>query len=325
MPSNFEQFRQQIDSAVDLINQSTDPHDANPVSKSLVQGQTIADIVDTHSLLDRCDTICAKYESRRPTIRVIHHLACSGGTLISKCISAMPNVFLLSEAHPYTDLALGKDKPKYAPSDIISLSKYAGIPKQRELSGRIFKQSIDRVYEHVTELGGILVLRDHTHADFNTQERIPEKSEIISLLEEDYKVKSILTIRDPIDSYASLVKNGWVHFEPNSFDEYCRRLLLLIERFKPEQILKYEDFVEQPTKVSKQICEALELTFDDAFEQTIALFRLTGDSGRASDVITKRERAVESRLFEEARMSEKFKYICKQGWYSGHTLSNTLP
>ncbi len=86
MSSSFELFKKQLDDSVELIEQST-------VSElgEINLPSNLDDIVDTSSLLARCDSICDKYESRKPTIRVIHHLACSGGTLFSKCISAMPN------------------------------------------------------------------------------------------------------------------------------------------------------------------------------------------------------------------------------------------
>ena len=36
----------------------------------------------------------------RPTLRLLHHMARSGGTLISKCLGCMSGVLLLSEIHP---------------------------------------------------------------------------------------------------------------------------------------------------------------------------------------------------------------------------------
>lgn len=306
MSGSFELFKQQLDDAVGLIENSK----AIKLGEMNLPATVVDTLVDTQSLIARCGQVCDKYQLKKPVIRVIHHLACSGGTLISKCISAMPNVFLLSEVHPYSDLALGKDKPKYAPSDVISLTKYAGIPKQKELAGKLFKQSIDQVYQHVENHGGILVLRDHTHADFNTQEPLPEISSLVSLLEDDYEVKSVLTLRNPIDSYASLVRLGWVHFEPQSFDEYCRRLLLLVEHFKSEQIFKYEEFLKEPQKEMQAITRALELPFNENFEDVFGIFNVTGDSGRSGDIISQRKRRVLSSSLElEIEESSSFKEI----------------
>lgn len=286
MSNNFNQFKQQIDQALSLVENA-----------SVIKGQQLPSLnsdqlVDTQSLLNRCELVCDKHKKEKPTIRIIHHLACSGGTLISKCISAMPNVYFLSEVHPFTDLAIGKGKPKYAPSDISSLAKYAGIPKQKELAAKLFKNSIDEVYQHVESMGGTLVLRDHTHADFNTDQAIPIKSSIVELLEKDYNVQSVLTIRNPIDSYSSLVKNGWVHFKPQTFDEYCRRLLLLLEQFEESQTFKYEDFVNNPQQEMQALAKELGLPFDGSFEDVFGIFKVTGDSGRGADIIAVRESRV---------------------------------
>ncbi|REL30198.1 hypothetical protein [Thalassotalea euphylliae] len=306
MPSNFQRFKSQLDEAIELIGQNSSVAQGSSLANIMSLSANLADLVDTKSLLSRCNSICEQHERKKPVIRVVHHLACSGGTLISKCISAMPNVYLLSEVHPYTDLAIGKDKPKYAPSDIASLTKYAGIPNQKQLAGILFKNAIDQVYKHVQGQGGTLVLREHTHADFNTHESIPEKGSVLSLLEEDYEVRSILTFRDPIDSYSSLVKNGWVNFEPSNFDEYCRRLLLLLEQFKPNQIFKYEDFLKAPQQQMRLMTSALELPFSELFEDVFGMFKVTGDSGRTSDVINGRTRIAPVEILQESECSEHY-------------------
>lgn len=310
MPTVFDQFKQQLDDALELLGSDTSSEKNDLKANIANQSFSLTEFVNNKSLLARCDQICEKHKQEKPTIRVIHHLACSGGTLISKCISAMPNVYLLSEVHPYTDLGIGKEKPQYAPSDIASLTKYAGIPRQKELATKLFKNAIDETYQHVAKLGGILVLRDHTHADFNTNEPIPEKSALVALLEDDYEIQSVLTLRNPIDSYASLVKNGWVHFTPQSFDEYCRRLLLLLEQFEPEQIFKYEDFLTEPQKQMEAIANALELPFDESFEDVFSMFKVTGDSGRSADVIGERERIAPVEILQETEDSEHYSTFC---------------
>ena len=315
MTTNFQLFKQQIDDAVALIESSQGESTASNLSNDLAEANAMKGAVDTQSLLSRCDEICHQFEEKKPVIRIIHHLACSGGTLISKCISAMPNVYLLSEIHPFSDLGKGTKVPKYAPSDIASLTKYANVPQQKELATRLFKQAIDEVYQHVTRYGGVLVLRDHTHADYNTNEAIPEKSTLVALLEESYEVKSVLTIRNPIDSYSSLLKNNWVHFEPKTFDEYCRRLLCLYRQFDSTHIFKYEDFTENPQQQMNALTQALNLPFDDTFEDVFSLFKVTGDSGRTSDEISPRERAVPDSVLRESELSEYYKELNLTGAY----------
>lgn len=307
MPSSFEMFKKQLDDSVAAIELS------NVVSnESTHLVYSSEQMVDTQSLLARCESLCKKYESSKPTIRVIHHLACSGGTLISKCLSAMPNVYLLSEVHPFTNLAINKGKPSYVPSDIATLTKYAGIPNQNDLAKKLFKSAIDEVYEHVTNLGGTLVLRDHTHADFTVNDIVPEKSTIISLLEDKYNIQSVLTIRNPIDSYTSLIKNGWLDANSQSFDEYCRRLLLLISQFKKSNVFKYEGFLTDPQIEMQAIAQALKLPFDSNFEDIFGIFEVTGDSGRTSDFIGERASQASDEIIEASKKSNNYKILSKK-------------
>lgn len=308
MVSDFERFTQSLTESIELIEQ-------NPLIKSGPPSvlQNLEEVLDTPSLLSRCDEICQRYQKKKPKLRIIHHLACSGGTLISKCISALPNVYLLSEVHPYTDLALGKGKPKFSPTDLIALSHYAGVPSHDKLSAKLFKQAVITTYQHVERLGGTLVLRDHTHSDYHTNAELPNKSRVHKLLEDDFEIESVLTIRDPIDSYASLVKNGWGHFSPDNFDEYCRRVLVMLEQFEPDQIFKYEDFVEAPQEVLQQLTQKLDLPFDDNFEEIFGSFRVTGDSGRSSDKIERKERSSSAAQVTESMLQKKIYSMINKG------------
>ncbi|WP_269520974.1 sulfotransferase [Alteromonas sp. BMJM2] len=304
MSSSFELFKKQLDGAVSLIESSSVGE-----QKSTSLPPFLDELEDTKSLLARCEGLCEKYAADKPIIRIIHHLACSGGTLFSKCLSAMPNVYLLSEVHPYSQLSASR--PHFAPSDIAMLSKFAGVPNQKKLAAKVFTNSIKLAYEHVEQCGGTLVLRDHTHSDFNTESPVPLKSEIVSLLESEYEIKSVLTIRDPLDSFTSLKRNGWMTFEPQSFDEYCRRLLLLLKQHAPSSIFKYEEFVESPELIMKKICDALALPYDESFVETFGVFDVTGDSGRTSDVIGERIRDIPEALVAESQRSENYEKICK--------------
>ncbi|WP_112478443.1 hypothetical protein [Vibrio variabilis] len=158
-------------------------------------------------------------------------------------------------------------------------------------------------------MGGILVLRDHTHADYCVSGDIPDKSELESLLEKDFKVKSILTIRNPIDSYTSLIKNGWVHFAPQTFDEYCRRILLLVKNFNDDQIFSYEDFIKRPSIEMQALCKSLAIPFEESFDDMFGIFRVTGDSGRSSDIIGDRSRVIDDNKVLEYKTSDNYKLL----------------
>ena len=299
-------FKKQIDDAVDTIE------NAHLVEKtSLTSLATTAVIVDTDSLLARCENICNKYESEKPTIRILHHLACSGGSLISKCIASMANVFLLSEVHPYSYSQLPDDKPRFLPSDLATLATHAGFPESKDLAIKIFKSSIEQVHKHVHSRGAKLILRDHSHSDFCVGDKGESDSVIIKLLEDDYNILNIVTLRNPIDSYASLKSFGWIRFNPSTFDEYCHRVLLFLAQFQSSDIYFYEDFISAPHKNLKKYCDCLEIDFDDSYEYLFDAQKVTGDSGRKGEIIAPRERRkLDEALIKEINESKNFELLC---------------
>lgn len=311
MKTTLQSLQESISNAVDMIDQSQLVSDDLLLQQPTKYSTNSLDFTNANSLLDRCDQVNTEYKNTKPDIRIVHHLACSGGTLISKCISAMPNVFLLSEVHPHSDLQRNKDKAQYSPSDLAKLAIYAGVPAQKELAEKIFVESVKINHQHISERGGTLILRDHTHSDYCVGEDVSENI-VAELLKEYFNIQSLVTLRNPIDSYLSLVDNGWVHFQPATFDEYCARLLAFLASFSKEQIVFYEDFVQQPQQVVQQMCSILQIPFDDTFETVFDVFSVTGDSGRKGAVISTRERRKVTQLFkEEIENSANFKKVCQ--------------
>jgi len=316
MKTKLQSLQESILNAVDMIDQSQLISDDLLLQQSTKYSINSLDFINAHSLLDKCEQVANNYKKTKPVIRVIHHLACSGGTLISKCISAMPNVYLLSEAHPFSELHLGAGKPKFLPTDISALSRHADIPNQQELARKIFLESVKLTEQHLTNMGSCLVIRDHTHTDYSTGEKECTHSAIVKVLQSHYNVSSLLTIRDPIDSYSSLVKNKWLHFSPPTFDEYCRRFNVMLSHFENDHIVRFEDFVADPIGKIQNICECLSIPYSELFEDIFGVFRVTGDSGRSSDIIGSRERIAPEDILKECQGSKEYQKICDAGWYN---------
>jgi len=284
--TDLKTLQQELQQALSLINDYSATH--NDTSKSVLDTDGLN---NTQSLLERCAAVVnADNSNTKPTLRIIHHFACSGGTLISKCLAAQPNVFLLSELHPTTRLGINMEKAAYTPRDITTQAIYGRVPNVDELAEKIFVNGIIETEKYIRERGGYLVIRAHTHADYCTDNPIPEVDTLTRLLEPHFVIKHLVTVRNPIDSFMSLRDNGWVHFKPDSFDEYCGRLLKFLEPFDKEQIINYESFVEHPERELKNITELLGMTqFSDDLEY-IDIFQISGDSGRGGIEIKPRPR-----------------------------------
>ncbi len=252
----------------------------------------------------------------KPSIRLVQHLSCTGGTIICKCLAGMPNVSLLSEVHPLSQLHVS-DRPKFAPTDLTYLALLSKLPFIDELSKKIFKADVDVIAKHTAQTGKYLIIREHSHSDYLVGGSPGDAGIIKTLLQEDHQLLCILTVRHPVDSYLSLISTNWLHFEPATFDEYCRRYLIFIEHNKEVPLYRYEDFVDDPASVLLHMCKSLALPFNEDFQDIFDMNRLSGDSGRVSNIIEKRTRRSFKKEFEtELNESTNYRELCDRLDYS---------
>ena len=223
----------------------------------------------------------------KPVLRTVHHLACTGGTIISKAISSQPNVALLSEVDPFSPM--GHEHP-FRPTDMIGLAKVGSRAATIETQGKMFLSSLAILAKEYEAQGTYLVLRDNSHGKYNYGSDISSYPSLREFLSDTYDLKSVVTVRDPIDSYLSLKKNGWEHFSPSGFDEYCRRMLVFLEDHIDVPIIKYEDFVTDPQNVCAALCKALDLPFNRDFIHLMSAISISGDSGRKGEKLQLRPR-----------------------------------
>lgn len=264
------------------------------------------------ALFDQWSTFCEQEVCQKPKIRIIQHMACSGGTLIAKCLAAMPNVALLSEVNPLSQLMVNSH-PRFAPTDLTYLANYGKFPLIDELSEKIFRADIDVITRHIKQLGKSLLIREHSHSDYLVGAITNNYSTCKRLLKDDYQIFSVLTVRHPIDSYLSLKNNGWIQYSPATFDEYCRRYLLFIEHNEDLSVHKYEDFVNDPARAIQILCEVLCLPYNEDFQDVFDLNIMSGDSGRSSNIISKRKRRdYDEGFIKEAQNSNEYLLLCRK-------------
>lgn len=239
-------------------------------------------------------------------LRVVHHLSCVGGTVITKCIASMANVLILNELDFHSPLtAIAQGQPTFAPTDMVSLLKQGDPNVGDTLLTRLLVENLTSVIADQSSIGRSVVLREHSHGHFLVGPTArPEKS-TISLIAGKLSTLSLVTVRDPAESFLSMKKAGWhTHFIPSEFQEYAYRYHAFLDAHDGAPIIKYEDFVEEPPKTMKLICEHLNLTYFDGFLKVFNSFQFSGDSGRGGHVIqqfSKRKEADEYRQHSSYR------------------------
>lgn len=256
-----------------------------------------------------------------PPIRTLHHFACTGGTLISKLIATMPNTVVLSEIDPLSKLMIGDARnPFFAPTDLIYGARVALRAIDGRVAARMFQASLGVLHEHLRETGQHLVLRDHSHSHFCTDTLPETRPTLLSMVQNVAPVRSVVTVRHPLDSFLSLDRNGWRHFSPFTLDEYARRYRMFLDCHPGVTIIRYEDLVVDPDVQLEQMCNALDLPFRPGSEAMLSIIAMSGDSGRKSSTIGPRGRQeVSAEMQVQMRESSGYAQLCADLGYSDWT------
>ena len=232
--------------------------------------------------------------STRPSVRILHQLARSGGTLISQCLGSMDGVLLLSEIHPYGASELNPfEKLRHRLNPLNQAIVWYRLFTPAELQELTQRQSVPfdeimlMIEAKCRARGLTLVVRDWTHLDYVAAPFLPEASYRLTtaeLLTERFDVIHTATVRHPLDQWLSLMEIKDMH-DKFSLADYllgCRRFAEECTRIG---FLRYEDFVRAPQDVLRELCRRLQLDYDPEF---IGKWpdnnRITGDrSGRGRD------------------------------------------
>lgn len=129
-------------------------------------------------------------------------------------------------------------------------------------------------------------------------------------------LRQAVFVRHPLESYLSLRGNKWVHFSPDTLEEYSRRYIRFLDRYIGISQHRYEDFLANPQGVLAAICADLDLPVPQDFETLSSLFPLSGDSGRKGQSIAPRpRREVPEGIANERSASPTYAALCQRLGY----------
>lgn len=226
----------------------------------------------------------------RPTIRVLHHLARSGGTLISRCLASMAGVAVLSEIHP---AGAAIHYPHYDPVEQAMRWYNLIDADERARLGRTtperFADAIALIRERAEARGLALVIRDWTQLDYlglPFRRETSARLETVAALEDRFEIRSFATMRHPIGQWLSLRKiSGTNEMTLEGFLAGYRRFA---EDAVQMGFVRYEDFTATPEASLHQIATGLALPYDPSFIDRWTDYRnMTGDTPSADESTTR--------------------------------------
>ena len=217
----------------------------------------------------------------RPSLRLIHHMARSGGTVISKCLGCMAGVVLLSEIHP---LGTSHFNP------LIQAQRWYGLLSTQDLielkaRGRVgFGDAIELIRRRAEDCSQRLVIRDWSHLDFTGVPFVARPAHRLltaEALASRFELRQVCSVRHPLDQWLSLSQLAVVQGRLGlaAFLAGYRRFAQVASEIG---FHRYEDFTEDPAAVMRSICAGLQLKFDRGFAERWRDYTfVTGDvSGR---------------------------------------------
>ncbi len=214
----------------------------------------------------------------------------------------MAGVFLLSEIHPDTDDQLDRLKPANQAAEWYNLDDDDDDDQdaREDHQGprhRSFLDIIDAINRKVTARGGVLLIRDWSHLDFTGFPHNPAPSghsRTSEVLSERFEVVHAATVRKPLPQYVShralLVGSAPQHtqmidraFGPDRFLDAYGQFASFAHDIGFE---RYEDFLERPDAVLRNICERLDIPYDSGWRERWRTYdHLTGDTDGPTDGI----------------------------------------
>lgn len=208
----------------------------------------------------------AARHAAKPRLRLIHHMARSDGTLISKCLGCMSGVLLLSEIHP---LGTNHFNP------LVQAQRWYGLLSTQDLTelkarGRIsFADAIALIHQRAGECSQQLVVRDWTHLDFTGVPFVARPAHRLLTAEAlgpRFELLQLCTVRHPLDQWQSLSRLAVVQGRL-TLDAYLAGYRRFAEVARAIGFFRYEDFTRDPKVVMKAICSRLDLRYDRHFTE----------------------------------------------------------
>ena len=215
----------------------------------------------------------------KPDIMVVHHFACTGGSLIVKAIRDSMNVSPVSEVNP----AWMFGSSVFKPGDVFGqYSQSTGCYQwSLERAKAVYQSSVQEVFAHCRASGRQLLLRDWTHGDF-FDDIFPHVLSTRDWLPSELRAASLLTVRHPIESYVSARSNNIEAINRISLDEYCFRYLYFLRCYPDASIMRYEDFCLHPSVQLQALSDLFSLSCrTDGV--SLSDIGISGDSGRRSN------------------------------------------
>ena len=249
------------------------------------------------------------------TIRLIHNLPRSGGTIISKSLGAQKDVILLSEIHPKgfeISKKFGAKTPIFDP--IFQSQKWNNLFKEEEYkkicsSDFKFDEKIDLIYEKTELANKKLIIRDWAFVDYFGKPFIEPtyKNSLLEILNKKYEILNLYIMRDPLKVYTSCLNNLVFFGKHYDFDFFLKGYRNFLLNINKTNICIFENFIKEPEKNLQKMCNILKIQYDHNYLIKLKDVNLTGDDNAIRSLKIHDKDTISKKKFNEEEILNKIK------------------
>lgn len=210
-------------------------------------------------------------------IPVFYAFPRSGGTLVNRCLGCIPGNLILSEINPFTSVV----SVEY---QALNWLKLITEDELEEFSEKSYSQKISDLVNRSQEKGNVLIIRDWPAINFF--DKLLEGEPLIPscVLEQDFYLQthgfdclSVVISRRAADVYESMMRT-FQHLTISA-DEFGIAYYQYAQLVSNYPVFHYEQLCQNPVKIIKEICDALEINYDPSFLNNFHHFTAcTGDN-----------------------------------------------
>lgn len=208
------------------------------------------------------------FRNRKKVIIMLCYVR-SGGTLLNRCLSSLPNTFVLSEINPEVKWKSGINKISYQTKEWFEypIDESDFSSELRKVTEKCFKENVNLIVRDFSY--GSFVPRSYNN--FNPSNTIKTLDEIKRL---GYQVKTFAFVRNARDVWLSMESS-----EKQNHDNDLRGYYSFVKEIKNRKIkyFKYENFCLNPDSLMIKICNFIDIPFDKKYKYFYKHKNVLGD------------------------------------------------
>ncbi|MEQ8664771.1 MAG: tetratricopeptide repeat protein [Rhodospirillales bacterium] len=212
-----------------------------------------------------------------PPMRLLNGLGNGHVVQIKKALGCMEGTYLLSDAHP---LGIRVFPPIHQAKAWHNLfdELESEVVSKRDIG---FKEAIFRIYKNVADRDGIILIHPWNHLDFVAVPFLPTPTYLLdtnTALEKYFEINQVFLARHPIGQWSDYLNDTIVgqHIGP---EEFLRGYRKYAEFAAEGRVFKVEEFADDPDRMLRDLCDALDLKFDPTYvHRWFVNTHVTGDA-----------------------------------------------